>query len=140
MHVCPLYTGRYKDAAHKAKQFPIDCHGLATAQHIYANQLKALGVVDEVIWERGGGSEQGSEEGGVAVETYKDFPILKQRVLSFITRSLATLSKVRNLPLYNDFLPPFFKTTLIFCTSLQHLFFISPTVQHPIFFHFTTVG
>ena len=118
-------TGRYKDAAHKAKQFPIDCHELATAQHIYANQLKALGVVDEVIWERGGG--EGSAVGGggsvVEKETYKDFPILKQRILSFITRSLATLSKVMNLPLYNTVFPPLYNVLLRFLPLYNTLYF-----------------
>ena len=117
-------VGRYTDAAHKAKQFPIDCHELATAQHIYANQLKALGVVDEVIWERGhgGGGGEGSGEGGVAVEkeTYKDFPILKQRILSFITRSLATLSKVRNLPPHNTTINLPLYNTLLFSLHFSH--------------------
>ena len=45
--------GRYKDEKHKAIQFPLDCQELATKQGIYANQLKSLGVVDEIIWEKG---------------------------------------------------------------------------------------
>jgi acetyl-CoA carboxylase alpha subunit len=32
--------GRYKSDAHKAVQFPLDCQELATAQCIYAYQLK----------------------------------------------------------------------------------------------------
>ena len=47
--------GRYSDDAHKAKQFPLDCQELATAQCIYAHQLQALGVVDTVIWESAAG-------------------------------------------------------------------------------------
>lgn len=76
--------GRYKDATHKAVQFPLDCHELATAQHIYAYQLKDLGVVDEIVW----------EEEGDKVETYKNFPILRQRVLSFLHRALTSLEKM----------------------------------------------
>lgn len=34
--------GRYKDAAHKARQFPLDCQELATAQCIYANQVLTI--------------------------------------------------------------------------------------------------
>ncbi|CAM9310439.1 unnamed protein product [Ectocarpus sp. 6 AP-2014] len=56
--------GRYKDDAHKAEQFPKDCQELATAQQIYANQLKEIGVVDEVIWEPAQG------------ETHEHFPIM----------------------------------------------------------------
>ncbi|CAN0285747.1 unnamed protein product, partial [Ectocarpus fasciculatus] len=56
--------GRYKDDAHKAEQFPKDCQALATAQQIYANQLKEIGVVDEVIWEPAQG------------ETHEHFPIM----------------------------------------------------------------
>lgn len=72
--------GRYKDDAHKAKQFPLDCQELATAQCIYANQLKDLGVVDVVIWEGGEG------------EAYSSFPVLKSRVEHFIASSLDALS------------------------------------------------
>ena len=31
--------GRYKSDAHKAEQFPKDCHALATAQQIYASKF-----------------------------------------------------------------------------------------------------
>ncbi len=72
--------GRYKDDAQKAKQFPLDCQELATAQCIYAYQLKEIGVVDEIIWEP------------VAVtETYKSYPILTKRINNFITSSLLSL-------------------------------------------------
>eukprot|EP00606_Chrysophyceae_sp_TOSAG23-5_P001599 GSChrysophyteH2.ASY1.ANO1.821.1 assembled CDS len=54
--------GRYKDDAHKAEQFPLDCQELATAQCIYAYQLKNIGVVDEILWESADG------------ETYTNFP------------------------------------------------------------------
>jgi len=74
--------GRYKDDAHKALQFPKDCQELATAQCIYANQLKTIGVVDEIIWETVGED---------ARETYANFPVLKSRVHHFISTSLRTL-------------------------------------------------
>jgi acetyl-CoA carboxylase carboxyl transferase alpha subunit len=74
--------GRYKDDAHKSQQFPLDCHELATAQCIYAYQLKELGVVDEIIWESASG------------ETYKSFPVLKERIQQFILSTLANLSKM----------------------------------------------
>lgn len=73
--------GRYKDDAHKAKQFPSDCQELAVAQCIYANQLKAIGVVDEIIW------ESQSENG----ETFDNFPVLKARITHFIAKSLHQL-------------------------------------------------
>jgi hypothetical protein len=71
--------GRYTDDAHKAAQFPLDCQSLATAQCIYAYQLQSLGVVDEVIWESASG------------ETYQNFPLLKQRIQSFLSDSLDRL-------------------------------------------------
>ena len=74
--------GRYKDDAHKAKQFPLDCRELATAQNIYASQLKELGVIDEIIWEVDGRQD----------ETYSKFPLLKADIASFILRSLEELS------------------------------------------------
>eukprot|EP00903_Cladosiphon_okamuranus_P009747 g9267.t1 len=72
--------GRYKDDAHKAEQFPKDCQALATAQQIYAGQLKDIGVVDEVIWEPAQG------------ETYEHFPIMAGRLRAFICESLANLA------------------------------------------------
>ena len=45
---------RYKDDDHKKVQFPKDCMALASKQNIYAPQLKELGVIDEVIWEKDG--------------------------------------------------------------------------------------
>ncbi|CAN0112539.1 unnamed protein product, partial [Ectocarpus fasciculatus] len=72
--------GRYKDDAHKAEQFPKDCQALATAQQIYANQLKEIGVVDEVIWEPAQG------------ETHEHFPIMAGRLRAFICDSLSNLS------------------------------------------------
>jgi hypothetical protein len=75
--------GRYKDEKHKLEQFPKDCQELATAQCIYAHQLQALGVVDEIIWE-----EEGAD---AARETYKDFPKLRSRIVSFVRSSLMTL-------------------------------------------------
>lgn len=71
--------GRYKDEVHKAKQFPLDCQALATAQCIYAHQLKELGVVDEILWEEKG-------------ETFLSFPILKSRIQTFLTKALTDLT------------------------------------------------
>eukprot|EP00750_Incisomonas_marina_P017896 INCI2562.2.p1 GENE.INCI2562.2~~INCI2562.2.p1 ORF type:complete len:1331 (-),score=232.62 INCI2562.2:11-3901(-) len=71
--------GRYTDADHKARQFPLDCQQLAKVQQIYASQLKALGVIDEVI----------AEEDG---ETHEGFPVLLQRVLSFYAAALKSSS------------------------------------------------
>lgn len=71
--------GRYKDDAHKAKQFPLDCQELATAQCIYAYQLLEIGVVDNIIWESSNG------------ETFDKFPILSKRIHNFICDSLITL-------------------------------------------------
>eukprot|EP01059_Diplonema_ambulator_P019996 TRINITY_DN33685_c0_g1_i1.p1 TRINITY_DN33685_c0_g1~~TRINITY_DN33685_c0_g1_i1.p1 ORF type:complete len:1322 (+),score=483.81 TRINITY_DN33685_c0_g1_i1:52-3966(+) len=76
--------GRYKDDADKAKQFPVDCRELATAQHIYASQLKELGVIDEIIWEVDGKQD----------ETYKAFPLIQKDIRSFILRSLEELTPV----------------------------------------------
>jgi len=70
--------GRYKDETHKLQQFPLDCQELATAQQIYAHQLKEIGVVDEIIWEQEG-------------ETFEDFPILKERIAAFLETSLTEL-------------------------------------------------
>jgi acetyl-CoA carboxylase carboxyl transferase subunit alpha len=75
--------GRYKDEADKAIHFPKDCHSLAIAQRIYANQLKDIGIVDEIIWEKYDG-EQGSE-------SFNAFPILGARIRDFIARSLQQL-------------------------------------------------
>lgn len=74
--------GRYKDEKHKLEQFPKDCQELATAQCIYAHQLQALGVVDEIIWE---------EEGEEARETFKSFPKLRSRIVAFVRASLRSL-------------------------------------------------
>lgn len=70
--------GRYKSDAEKAQQFPLDCQELATAQCIYAYQLKEIGVVDEIIWECSHG------------ESFEAFPILKSRIEAFIDSSLAS--------------------------------------------------
>ena len=77
----------FQDDAHKAKQFPLDCQELATAQCIYAYQLKDIGVVDEIIWEKA--ADKNSSSGR---ETYQSFPVLKERIHSFLTRSLVQLS------------------------------------------------
>lgn len=74
--------GRYKDDADKAARFPADCQELAKAQCIYADQLQAIGVVDEIIWES---TSTGNNE------TYLEFPVLKSRVSSFLQKTLQML-------------------------------------------------
>ena len=76
---------RYKDDAHKAKQFPLDCQELAVAQCIYANQLKAIGVVDEIIWESSAGADEGKGE------TFEAFPSLRARIQHFLAGILQRL-------------------------------------------------
>jgi len=76
--------GRYKDDKQKAEQYPKDCQALATAQCIYAYQLKAIGVVDDIVWE--------SATGASGTETYKDFPVLRSRVRAFIQSALKELN------------------------------------------------
>jgi acetyl-CoA carboxylase carboxyl transferase alpha subunit len=71
--------GRYKDAAHKAIQFPKDCQELASAQGIYAPQLKDMGIVDEIIWETGS-------------ETFSSFSDLSSKIKTFVNNSWAMLS------------------------------------------------
>ena len=72
--------GRYTDDADKALRFPSDCQELAKAQCIYADQLQAIGVVDEIIWET-------APDG----ESYLHFPVLQSRISSFLQRSLLSL-------------------------------------------------
>ena len=72
--------GRYKNDAEKAVQFPLDCQALATAQCIYAYQLKEIGVIDEIIW-----------ESAEANESYSNFPILCSRIRHFVSTSLLDL-------------------------------------------------
>eukprot|EP01064_Diplonema_japonicum_P006183 TRINITY_DN1411_c0_g1_i1.p1 TRINITY_DN1411_c0_g1~~TRINITY_DN1411_c0_g1_i1.p1 ORF type:complete len:1297 (+),score=346.09 TRINITY_DN1411_c0_g1_i1:128-4018(+) len=78
--------GRYKNDEDKAKQFPEDCRSLATAQHIYASQLKELGVIDEIIW----------EVDGKELETHKSFPLIQKDIRSFILRSLEELTPMED--------------------------------------------
>jgi acetyl-CoA carboxylase carboxyl transferase alpha subunit len=84
--------GRYKDDKHKAIQFPKDCHALATAQCIYAHQLKDLGVVDFIIWE-----DVDLQNGAVNTkftaqeENFKNFPTLKSRIQKYIAFSISQL-------------------------------------------------
>ena len=93
--------GRYKDADHKAKQFPLDCQRIANVQQIYASQLKALGVIDEVspamcaiavvalcaeqLTHNVGLTQVIVEESG---ETHESFPVLRKRVLAFFAAAL----------------------------------------------------
>lgn len=86
--------GRYKDDAHKAAQFSRDCQALATAQCIYAHQLKDLGVVDFILWEETdllNGSSADNAVAAESTETYKHFPSLKARIEKYIAYSLASL-------------------------------------------------
>jgi hypothetical protein len=76
--------GRYKNEAEKAKQFTKDCHSLAVSQRIYANQLKEIGIVDEIIWEKYNPEEELSE-------SYTAFPVLGARIRDFLARSLQEL-------------------------------------------------
>ena len=43
---------RYRSEEEKARLFLRDCRAIAKAQHIYAEDLKKLGVIDEIIWEQ----------------------------------------------------------------------------------------
>lgn len=85
--------GRYKDDVHKAEQFPKDCQALATAQCIYAHQLKDLGVVDFIIWEETDLHNGAAASTHVAdqLESFKSFPQLQQRIATYIAYSLQTL-------------------------------------------------
>mmetsp|Transcript_10514 Transcript_10514/g.25921 ORF Transcript_10514/g.25921 Transcript_10514/m.25921 type:complete len:1243 (-) Transcript_10514:279-4007(-) len=71
--------GRYTDEAMKKEQFPKDCQALATLQHIYAPQLKDLGVIDEVIFEKEG-------------EDCENFPQLAANLRHFVEAELAALA------------------------------------------------
>merc|ERR1712048_13380 len=73
--------GRYKDEAEKKVQFPKDCRAIATSQNIYAPQLKNLGVIDDVIWEKEG-------------ENCKNFPGTSHNITAFVENNLAELSKM----------------------------------------------
>lgn len=93
--------GRYKDDAHKAKQFPLDCQELAVAQHIYANQLKDMGVVDEIIWEHVCHEERNrqetvtdEEDNSYIFESFESFPVLRDRIRRYIVSTLSSLSKL----------------------------------------------
>ncbi|CAE7803712.1 pyc [Symbiodinium sp. CCMP2456] len=71
--------GRYKDDDHKKVQFPEDCMALASKQNIYAPQLKELGVIDEVIWEKDG-------------EDCNEFPATMSNISAFVEASLQELA------------------------------------------------
>lgn len=71
--------GRYRDDVHKAQQFPRDCHELATAQRIYADQLQALGVVDAILVEKDG-------------ETFERCPHLQASIRAFVAGALNELA------------------------------------------------
>ena len=59
----------------------MDCQELAKAQNIYANQLKDLGIVDHIIYEKDS-------------ENYKSFPHLTKEIESFIEIHLNELNKI----------------------------------------------
>ena len=71
--------GRSQGEAHKAEQFPKDAAALATAQCIYAHQLKQMNVIDEIIYED-------------VTETNAAFPTTAARIGAFVCDSLARLS------------------------------------------------
>eukprot|EP00937_MAST-01D_sp_MAST-1D-sp2_P002088 g2088.t1 len=77
--------GRYKDDAHKAAQFPKDCEALAQRQHIFAPQLLELGVIDEVLWEGGGG------------ETFESFPGVAAVVSAFRYKRFRAMGRFATL-------------------------------------------
>jgi hypothetical protein len=56
---------------------------LATAQCIYAYQLKSIGVIDEIIW-----------ESAEVNETFSNFPILSSRIRNFLATNLKELLKL----------------------------------------------
>jgi acetyl-CoA carboxylase carboxyl transferase alpha subunit len=70
--------GRYKDEAEKKEQFPKDCVTIATMQNVYAPQLKKLGIIDDVIWEKAG-------------ENMESFPTTANNLVSFLETSLDEL-------------------------------------------------
>ena len=72
--------GRYRDEKHKAEQYPKDCRELARAQAVHADQLKDLGVVDNILQEFEG-------------ETYEKCET-SCRIIGFVTRSLERLVKM----------------------------------------------
>ncbi|KAK2964860.1 putative Pyruvate carboxylase [Blattamonas nauphoetae] len=72
--------GRYKDEAHKKEQLPKDAAELATAQHIYADQLLKSGVIDAIIWE--------DEDLDKPRETFQAFPNIKKRFLNWVWTKL----------------------------------------------------
>jgi len=70
--------GRYKDEAQKKEQYPKDCVEIATMQQVYAPQLKELGIIDDVIWEKDG-------------ENFEAFPTTANNLVSFLESSLDEL-------------------------------------------------
>jgi len=78
--------GRYTDDAQKKVQFPKDCMSLASKQNIYAPQLKELGVIDEVLWEKDG-------------EDCKAFPGTMSNIAAFVEASLQELSELDTVAL-----------------------------------------
>lgn len=70
--------GRYENDAQKKEQFPKDCVTLATMQSVYAPQLKKLGIIDDVIWEKEG-------------ENFENFPTVANNLVSFLEESMDEL-------------------------------------------------
>lgn len=72
---------RYPTDEAKAQRFPSDCREIARAQHIYAEDLQKLQVVDRIVWETPG-------------ETYLACDTTLGRVKAFLLTALAELSNV----------------------------------------------
>jgi|EP01047_Picozoa_sp_COSAG01_P047591 acetyl-CoA carboxylase carboxyl transferase alpha subunit len=73
--------GRYASEEEKVAKFPEDCRKLATTQGVYADNLKSLNVVDEVIPED-------------ASEDFENFPNLAARITVFIDGALSDLTQM----------------------------------------------
>ena len=72
---------RYPNDEAKALRFPQDCREIAKAQHIYAEDLLRLRVIDRIIWETPG-------------ETYLACDATMRRIKRFFLAALADLSNV----------------------------------------------
>ncbi|KAJ4458650.1 putative Pyruvate carboxylase [Paratrimastix pyriformis] len=82
---CASILGRYKDDAHKAKQFMQDALALCEQQHEYAHQLKSLGMIDSII------AEACDPATGVPMESYRQFAYCAQGIEAFVAGSLNEL-------------------------------------------------
>lgn len=68
---------------------------MATAQCIYAHQLKDLGVVDFIIWEQTDYANGSTTSANATEENehYKNFPQLKERIARYVEYALADLTR-----------------------------------------------